>query len=87
MFINLACWIVIGLAAGFIASKFVNERGDDPMLGILLGAAGAMVAGFVFGMVGDAGVSEFNRAALLVAAAGAAAVLVTWHSVRAYRRA
>ena len=87
MFINLVCWIIVGLAVGFLASKFVNERGDDPMLGIVLGAAGAVVAGFLFGMIGTAGVSEFNRGSLLVAAVGAAAVLVTWHSVRAYRRA
>jgi uncharacterized membrane protein YeaQ/YmgE (transglycosylase-associated protein family) len=85
MFINLICWIAVGLAAGFVASKFVNERGDDPMLGILLGAAGAVVGGFLFAMIGGGGLGEFNRGSLMVAVVGAASMLVTWHSVRAYR--
>jgi uncharacterized membrane protein YeaQ/YmgE (transglycosylase-associated protein family) len=85
MFINLICWIAVGLVAGFTASKFVNQRGDDPMLGILLGAAGAVLAGFLFGMFGAVGLGEFNQGSLWVAALGAVATLVAWHSVRAYR--
>jgi uncharacterized membrane protein YeaQ/YmgE (transglycosylase-associated protein family) len=85
MFINLICWIAVGLVAGFIVSKFVNERGDDPMLGILLGAAGAVVGGFLFGMFGSQGLSEFNMGSVWVALLGAAAALAAWHAVRAYR--
>src|SRR5437660_10000644 len=36
-------WIVLGLIAGFIASKIVNKRGEGFVLDVLLGIVGAVV--------------------------------------------
>ena len=82
MFMNLVCWLVVGLVAGFIASKFVNEHGDDPKLGIGLGAAGAVIGGFAFGALGTVGVNTFNPGALWIATIGAGVALLSWHSFR-----
>ena len=36
-------WLVLGLIAGFIASKLVNKSGEGLVLDIVLGIAGAFV--------------------------------------------
>ena len=38
-------WIVLGLIAGFIASKLVNRTGEGMLLDIVLGIVGAVVGG------------------------------------------
>jgi uncharacterized membrane protein YeaQ/YmgE (transglycosylase-associated protein family) len=53
-------WIVLGLIAGFIASKIVNKSGEGLVLDIVLGIIGAFVGGFLFNLVGEAGVTGFN---------------------------
>ena len=41
-------WIVLGLIAGFIASKIVNKQGAGLLLDIVLGIVGAVVGGWLF---------------------------------------
>jgi uncharacterized membrane protein YeaQ/YmgE (transglycosylase-associated protein family) len=41
-------WIVLGLIAGFIASKIVNRSGQGFLLDIALGIVGAVIGGFLF---------------------------------------
>ena len=42
---SFIAWIVLGLVAGFIASKLVNKAGDGLILDILLGIVGAVLGG------------------------------------------
>lgn len=84
MFSGLVCWIVVGLIVGFVASKVVKLRGDDPKLGIFLGAAGGVVGGFLFAAFSKAGMNVFDVRSLLAAAAGAVVALAGWHGVRGY---
>ena len=79
---SLITWIVLGLIAGFIASKIVNRRGEGPLLDILLGMLGAVVGGWLFVLFGRTGVSGFNLHSLIVAVLGAIIVLVVYHSIR-----
>jgi uncharacterized membrane protein YeaQ/YmgE (transglycosylase-associated protein family) len=44
-------WIVLGLLAGFIASKIVNRHGSGFLLDILLGIVGAVVGGWLFALL------------------------------------
>ena len=44
---SIFAWIVLGLIAGFIASKIVNKTGEGTILDIVLGIVGAVVCGFV----------------------------------------
>jgi uncharacterized membrane protein YeaQ/YmgE (transglycosylase-associated protein family) len=74
-------WIVLGLLAGFIASKIVNKHGEGVFLDIVLGIVGSVVGGLLFGLFGAGGVSGFNLYSLLVAVIGAIATLVVYHAV------
>ncbi len=75
-------WIVLGLLAGFIASKIVNKRGEGILLDIVLGVFGAIAGGWVFSLFGASGATGLNFYSLLVAVAGAILVLVLYHAVQ-----
>jgi uncharacterized membrane protein YeaQ/YmgE (transglycosylase-associated protein family) len=75
-------WIVLGLVAGFIASKIVNNQGEGLLLDIVLGIVGAVVGGWLFALLGASGVSGVNLYSLLVAVVGAIVVLFVYHAFR-----
>ena len=79
-------WIVLGLIAGFIASKIVNKQGEGVILDIILGIIGAIVGGFLFVQFGAVGVTGFNLYSMLVAIAGALMVLLIYHAIFGRRR-
>ena len=79
-------WIVLGLIAGFIASKIVNKQGEGVILDIILGIIGAIVGGFLFIQFGAAGVTGFNLYSMLVAIVGAVVLLLIYHAVFGRRR-
>jgi uncharacterized membrane protein YeaQ/YmgE (transglycosylase-associated protein family) len=74
-------WILLGLIAGFIASKIVNKSGEGFFLDIVLGIIGAIVGGFIFSAFGASGVTGFNLYSMIVAIIGAIIVLVIYHAV------
>jgi uncharacterized membrane protein YeaQ/YmgE (transglycosylase-associated protein family) len=78
---SIFAWILLGLIAGFIASKMVNHSGQGALLDILLGIVGACVGGFLFTMIGSTGVTGFNLWSLFVAVIGAALTLVVSNAV------
>lgn len=78
-------WIVLGLIAGFIASKVVNKEGEGLMLDIVLGIIGAIVGGWLFSLFGAQGVSGVNIYSMFVAVVGAIVVLVLYHAVAGRR--
>jgi uncharacterized membrane protein YeaQ/YmgE (transglycosylase-associated protein family) len=75
-------WIVLGLVAGFIASKIVNKQGEGLFLDVILGIIGAVVGGWLFALFGASGVNGVNLYSLLVAVAGAIVVLLAYHALR-----
>ena len=78
-------WIVLGLIAGFIASKIVNKTGEGVILDIVLGVVGAVVGGWLFAQFGAAGVTGFNLYSMFVAVIGAIVVLVVYHLITGRR--
>ena len=69
-------WIILGLIAGFIASKIVNRTGSGLILDLVLGMVGAAVGGFIFsGLFGMSGVNGLNLWSIIVSVIGAAIVL------------
>ena len=74
-------WLVLGLSAGFIASKIVNKTGEGLVVDIILGIIGAFVGGFLFAQFGAAGVTGFNLYSMFVAVIGAVVVLLLYHLV------
>jgi uncharacterized membrane protein YeaQ/YmgE (transglycosylase-associated protein family) len=74
-------WLVLGLIAGFIASKIVNKTGEGVLLDIVLGIVGAVVGGFLFAQFGAEGVTGFDIYSMFVAVIGAIVVLLIYHAV------
>jgi uncharacterized membrane protein YeaQ/YmgE (transglycosylase-associated protein family) len=83
---SFLAWIILGLIAGFIASKIVNKSGEGLLLDIILGIIGAVVGGFLFQTFGMSGVTGVNLYSILVAVVGAIVTLVVYHAL-ARRRA
>jgi uncharacterized membrane protein YeaQ/YmgE (transglycosylase-associated protein family) len=82
MFIGVMQWIVLGLIAGFVASKIVNKTGEGLVIDIALGIFGAVIGGWIFRALGTAGATGFNVWSLLVAVVGAVVLLLIGHAVR-----
>lgn len=78
---SILAWLLLGLIAGFIASKIVNRTGGGLLLDIVLGIVGAFVGGWLFNQFGNSGVSGFNLYSLLVATIGAIVVLAIYHLI------
>ena len=79
---SIIAWIVLGLVAGFIASKLVNHRWSGIVVDIVLGVLGAFVGGFLFNLVGAHGITGLNLWSLVVSACGAMLLLVAYHALR-----
>ena len=71
---EIVWFILIGLAAGWLAGKFMRGEGFGVVGDVLLGVAGALVGGFLFHQLGlSAGGGLIG--ALLVATIGAVVLL------------
>ena len=75
-------WIVLGLIAGFIASKIVNRHGEGIIFDIVLGIVGAVVGGWIVAAFGGEGVTGFDLYSMFVAVVGAVVLLLIGHAIR-----
>jgi len=83
MLVGFICWIVVGLIVGFIASRIVNIRDEDPKLGLLVGGAAALIGGWVSNAFSIPGAAGFNLWSVMFAGIGALVGLAVWHAVQA----
>jgi uncharacterized membrane protein YeaQ/YmgE (transglycosylase-associated protein family) len=82
---GIIAWIILGGLAGWIASLLTNT--DEQMgifANIIVGIVGALIGGFLMGLLGGNGITGFNLWSLLVAIVGAFVLLML---VKAFRRA
>jgi uncharacterized membrane protein YeaQ/YmgE (transglycosylase-associated protein family) len=84
---SVIAWLVLGLIAGFIASKIVNHTGAGILLDIVLGIVGALVGGWLFAWLGATPITGFNIYSMFVAVVGAVVVLVIYHALFGRRTA
>ncbi len=82
---GIIAWLVLGLIAGFIASKIVDHHGQGIVLDVALGVVGALVGGFLFHLIGGYGITGFNLWSLLVAIGGAVVVLFAYNAIAGRR--
>ena len=75
-------WIITGLIVGFIVSKVVNLRGDDPKLGIGVAAIAGLIGGIGYTVKSGAGVVGFNLWCIITAASCALIAVIAWHLIR-----
>ena len=78
-------WIILGLIAGFIASKIVNKTGEGLIMDIVLGVVGAIVGGYLFTAFGGMPVTGFNIYSMIVAIVGSIVVLLIFHAITGRR--
>lgn len=76
MITGLIWWIVVGLVAGWAAGKIMKGSGYGTLMDIVLGIVGAVVGGFLLGLLGIHG--EGLIGSIVVAIVGA--VFVIWLS-------
>ena len=72
---ELIFWIVLGAAAGWIASMLMGSS-NGLLTDIILGVVGALAGGFVTNLFGASGVTGFNWYSLFVATLGS--VILIW---------
>ena len=78
---TLLAWIVLGLVAGFVASKIVNGTGEGLLMDLVLGIVGAVAGGWLFNSFGEAGVTGLNLYSVFVSVIGAVVVLFIYHAI------
>lgn len=73
---GIIAWIVLGALAGWIASKVMGTDAEQGWFAnIVVGIVGALLGGFVFNLLGGAGVTGFNIWSLIVATLGSMILL------------
>jgi uncharacterized membrane protein YeaQ/YmgE (transglycosylase-associated protein family) len=79
---SILAWVVLGIVAGFVASKIVNKSGEGLIRDLILGVVGAVVGGWIMERFGEASVSGLNLYSFVVAIVGSIIVLVVFHAIR-----
>lgn len=82
---GIIAWLILGLIAGFIASKLYAGTGQGVVVDIILGIVGAFVGGFIVNLFGGIGVTGLNLWSLVVAVIGAVVVLWIYHAMAGRR--
>ena len=82
---SILAWLVVGLIAGFFASKIINKHGEGVIMDIVLGVVGAIVGGFIFNFFGHSAPTGINLYSIFVAVIGAIVVLLAYHAVTGRR--
>jgi len=78
---SILAWIILGLIAGFIASKIFVGSGQGMLMDIVLGIVGAVVGGYLFSALGATGITGFNLYSMFVAVVGAIVLLWLYHAI------
>ena len=81
MYPSLLGWIVIGIIAGWLTGKLMRGAGYGVLMDLILGLVGAVIGGWIFGLLGILSYGFFGS---LAAATVGAVVLVA--IARLFRR-
>ncbi len=84
---SVIAWLILGLIAGFIASRLVNHTGAGLILDLVLGIVGAVVGGWLFAFFGASEATGLNLYSLIVAVVGAIVVLLIYNALTGVRPA
>jgi uncharacterized membrane protein YeaQ/YmgE (transglycosylase-associated protein family) len=72
--------IIIGILAGFIASKLVSGSGMGILLDLVVGIVGSLLGGWIFGLLGLAAYGMIGQ--LVMAVVGAVVLLLIVRAVK-----
>lgn len=79
---SIIAWLILGLIAGWIASKIVNKSGEGFFVDVALGIAGAIIGGILSYAVLGMRVTGLNISSVIISVIGAIIVLWIYHAVR-----
>lgn len=80
---GIILFIIFGAIAGWIASVVMKtDSSQGTMMDIIMGIVGAVVGGFLMGIVGQSGVAGFNLYSLGVAVIGAIVVIYIGRKIK-----
>ena len=80
---GIILWIVFGALVGWIASMIMKTNARQGVfLNIIVGVIGAVIGGWLMGIVGESGVGGFNLYSFLVALLGACVLIAVVKAVR-----
>ena len=80
---GIILWIVFGALSGWFASLVVKtDSRQGTIMDIFMGIIGAVVGGFLMGLVGQSGVTGFNLYSLAVSVVGAVVVILIARQLR-----
>ena len=80
---GILSWIVVGLIAGILAKWIMpGDQNAGFFVTMLLGIVGALLGGFIMGLLGGPGINEFSLQTLLIATIGALLVLFLYGVMR-----
>lgn len=80
---GILVWIIVGGLAGWAASKIVGTDKNQGALGnIVVGVVGALIGGFLVGLIGGEGFTGLNLWSFLVSLLGAVILLFLWKAMR-----
>jgi uncharacterized membrane protein YeaQ/YmgE (transglycosylase-associated protein family) len=83
MGMSIFAWIVIGLVAGWLASKVVKGYGSGLIGNLIIGVIGALLGGWLAGVLKlGVGLTGFSWQSLLVAFGGSVVLLLILRLIR-----
>jgi uncharacterized membrane protein YeaQ/YmgE (transglycosylase-associated protein family) len=85
--VDLLVWIVVGLIAGFLASRLVTGKGKGCLADIVIGIVGALIGGWLAGELHikiSIGIPIIGQ--IVVAFAGAVILLLVWGALFGRKR-
>ena len=82
---GIISWIILGLIAGWAASKIVGGSGQGVFRDIVLGIIGALVGGFLSAWAFGRGIEGLDPKSIIIAIIGSVIVLWVYHAVTGRR--
>lgn len=80
---GIILWIIFGAISGYVASVIMKtDNNQGTVSDIIMGIVGAVVGGFVLGLLGQSGVTGFNLYSFFVAIIGAMIVIFIGRKIR-----
>jgi uncharacterized membrane protein YeaQ/YmgE (transglycosylase-associated protein family) len=79
--VSVLVWIALGLVGGLACGWFLRARGRFLLADMAVGVMGAILGGFIAAVLLGLDVADFDPTSVLVAAMGAALLLLVLHSL------
>jgi len=85
-YMGIILWIIFGALVGWVASLIMKTDSEQgTLLNIVVGVVGAVIGGWLMGVIGGRGVGGFNFYSFLVALLGACVLIAIVKALRRVR--